>query len=171
MKINPEEIDHIEEAGELDGKPVKLIRTKGGFWIATGRPMGRMMDQALSAGSHPAIVKYNVEKMYGNFRPSLMKSVLFNENPLVEKHSHFLSDDLRKSGHDLYSVETNGKIEFQLTFQNVKIAGAKALVKSEEIEIFELLKRNDMESEHLTALAAAVAEKALMLGLKVKIKS
>lgn len=125
MRINPEEINHIEEAGELDGNPVKMIRTKGGFWLAVGRVGGRGVDTALGAGSHPAIVRYHVEKQFPNFRPSMMKSVLFNDDTKVEKFTHLLPADLQKSGHDLYTIQKGHEIEFQMTKQNMKVAGLR----------------------------------------------
>src|SRR5258706_429515 len=101
MKLTPNEIDSIEDAGMLDGAAVKLLRTKGGFWMAVGRPRGKFRDEALAAGSHPAIVRYNLERQFPGFQPAMMKSELASDPSKVERHSHFLSDSLRKSGHDL----------------------------------------------------------------------
>lgn len=61
MNITPNEISEIEEIGTMNGLPVKLLTTKGGFRIAVGRNQGKQVDEALAAGSHPAIVKYNLE--------------------------------------------------------------------------------------------------------------
>jgi hypothetical protein len=159
MRIEPNEIAEIQEAGELDGAPVKMVRTKGGFWIATGRPMGRPQDQALSAGSHPAIVRYNVEKMFPNFRPAMMKSITFTEESLVQQHSQFLSEELRKSGHDIYSVQTGNRVDFLVTVQNMTVASVGALLKNENLEVSDL----DFTSDFVKGLAGAVAEKAMLL--------
>lgn len=121
MNITPNEISEITEIGTLDGNPVKMIRCKGGFLIACGKVKGKFKDEALAAGSHPAIVRYNLEKMYPSFQATMMKSETEIE-PLVDKHSHFLTDELRKSGHDIYSVHDGNEIDFFLTHQGIDIA-------------------------------------------------
>ena len=87
MQLTPNEIDSVEDAGLLNGSKVKLIKTKGGFWIAVGRPQGKLQEEALAAGSHPAIVRYNLERQHPTFQPSMQKSELMGLEPLVESHS------------------------------------------------------------------------------------
>lgn len=166
MEITPQEIDSIEEAGMLDGSPVKMIRTKGGFWIAVGKPKGKFKEEALSAGSHPAIVKFNVEKQHPDFQPSLMKSELLSDNTIVEKHSHYLSDDLRKSGHDVYSVQKGDNVEFHVTKNNINISSVKGIIEKDALRIQSL----DTSKEFSRALAGATTEKALACGTsKIKV--
>src|SRR5271168_4514372 len=105
LSLQPDDIDTVEDAGILEGQPVKMIRTKGGFWMAIHK------GKVLAGGSHPAIVKHSVSKMYNSFQPAMCKSEGF-EDAVVEQHSHFLSDDLRKSGHDIYSIQTSNNVEF-----------------------------------------------------------
>jgi len=167
MQLTPNEIDTIEDAGMLDGNPVKLLRTKGGFFMAIGKPRGRYKDEALAAGSHPAIVRYNLERAYPSFQPAMMKSELASENSKVEKHSHFLSDSLRKSGHDVYSVQTGDKIEFQVTKQNVKIHSVDSHVGDGCL----IFGKMQIGKEFTRALAGATAEKAMQCGVNIKIKS
>lgn len=166
MELTPNEIDSIEEAGILDGNPVKMLRTKGGFFMAIGKPRGKYRDEALAAGSHPAIVRYNLERAYPTFQPAMMKSELLSDSSLVERHSHFLSDSLRKSGHDVYSVQSGNKIEFQITKQNVKIHSIESAIKDGTLT-FEKMK---IGKEFTRALAGATAEKALQCGVKIKIQ-
>jgi hypothetical protein len=166
VQLTPNEIDIIEEAGMLDGMPVKLLRTKGGFWMAIGKPKGKYREEALAAGSHPAIVKYNLERAYPTFQPAMMKSELLAENSKVEKHSHFLSDSLRKSGHDLYSVQSGEKIEFQVTKQNVKLHSVESSLKDGAITFGKM----SVGKEFTRALAGAAAEKAMQCGVNIKIK-
>jgi hypothetical protein len=161
MNITPNEIHSIEEAGMLDNAPVKMIRTKGGFWIGIGKPKGKAREEALAAGSHPAIVKYNIEKAYPQFQPTLMKSE-DSVNPTVDQHSHFLSDELRKSGHDIYSVQTNEKIEFHVQKHGERIGTATGSLRGDTI-VFEELK---MPKEFARALAGATIEKAMACGAK-----
>lgn len=166
MQITPNEIDTVEDAGILDKSPVKLIRTKGGFWIAVGKPKGKLQEEALAAGSHPAIVKYNLEKQYPGFQPSMMKSENFNDAVVVEKHSHFLSDILRKSGHDIYSIQSDSQIDFHITKHNVKVSSVTSHLEDKNL-VFKELK---IGKEFTRALSGATVEKAVSCGaLKVKI--
>lgn len=165
MQITPEEIDTIEEAGMLDGSPVRLIRTKGGFWICVGKPKGKYKEEALAAGSHPAIVKYNVEKQHPNFQPALMKSENAADTSVVDKHSHFLSEELLKSGHDVFSVQNGPSIEFQVTKYNMKTASVIGILEKDVM----ILKNSDVPKEFAHAFAGATAEKAVSCGVsKVK---
>jgi hypothetical protein len=160
MQLTPNEIDSVEEAGMLNQEPVKLIRTKGGFWIAVGRPKGKLTQEALCAGSHPAIVKYNLEKQYPEFQPSMMKSEFYAENTQVEKHSHFLSDELRKSGHDIYSVQSGNEIEFQITKQNSAVHS----VKGNLIDGSLVFTSMNIDKKFTRGLAGATTEKAHACG-------
>lgn len=162
MKIEQGEIDTIEDAGMLNNEPVKMIRTKGGYWIAVGRPKGKIQQEALAAGSHPAIVKYNLERQHPEFQPTMMKSEFFAENTKVDKHSHFLSDELRKSGHDIYSVQSGNDIEFQITKQNVQIHSVKGTLTKDSI----VLNKMEIDKKFTRGLAGATTEKALDCGAK-----
>lgn len=156
MNITPNEIESIEEAGMLDSQPVKLIRTKGGFWIAVGRPKGKNRDEALGAGSHPAIVKYNIEKQYPGFQAIMMKSE-DGQREVVEQHSHFLSEDLRKSGHDIYSVQKGLSIDFHVTKHNMKVSTINGNLLEDSL----VLDKLDIDKQFARALAGATTEKAL----------
>lgn len=165
MNISPNEIDTIEEAGMLDNQPVKLIRTKGGFWIAVGQPKGKMRSEALTAGSHPAIVKYNIEKQFPGFQPVMMKSE-FGQAEVVEQHSHFLSDELRKSGHDIYSVQKGPSIDFHVTKHNMKVSTINGNILEDSL----VLNKLDIDKQFAKALAGATTEKALSSGAsKIKV--
>lgn len=160
MKITPEEIDTIEEIGMLHKDPVKMIRTKGGFWIAVGRPRNKHREEALSAGSHPSIVKYNLSKLHPDFQPSLMKSETKMDSNIVKNHSHCLPKDLVKSGHDIYSVQNGNNIEFQITKQNVKIGSSDCTLENNSL----IIKNININKEFSNALAKAATEKALECG-------
>lgn len=167
MQITPNEIESIEDVGMMNGHAVKLLRTKGGFHIAVGRQQGKNQDEALAAGSHPAIVKYNLEKQYNGFQPALMKSEVSLAPAVVTKHSHYLSEDLKKSGHDVYSVQSGTNIEFQITKHDVKIGSIQTTLERDALVV------NDMKvsKEFSHALAGATTEKALSCGAaKVRIQ-
>ena len=164
MQITPNDIAEIEEAGMLHGNSIKLIRTKGGFWIACGRLKGKAKEEALAAGSHPAVVKYNLEKQYPDFQPVMMKSENFSENVIVEKHSHFLSDELRKSGHDIYSIQEGNNVRFDITKQNLKITSVDSTMDKEYLVITSL----NIPKEFSRGMAGATVEKAV--GCKVGLR-
>lgn len=167
MNITPNEIESIEDVGMMNGAPVKLLRTKGGFHIAVGRANGKMVDEALAAGSHPAIVKYNLEKQYTSFQPAMMKSEVSLNPAVVTKHSHYLSDDLKKSGHDVYSIQSGTNIEFQITKHDVKIGTVQATLEKDAIVVNNM----NVSKEFSHALAGATTEKALSCGAaKVRIQ-
>lgn len=165
MQITPNEVDTVEDAGMIDGSPVKLIRTKGGFWIATGKPRGKFKEEAIAAGSHPAIVRYQLEKQYPTFQPIMQKSENLADLAKVEKHSHYLSDSLRKSGHDIFSIQTPGKIEFQITKQNVTLHSVESQLKDGSMVFGKI----GIGKEFTRALAGATAEKAVQCGAKIRI--
>jgi len=166
MKITPTEIEKVEECGQMNGRKVNLIKTKGGFWIATGKKKGSIGDEALAAGSHPAIVKYNLEKQYPDFQPAMMKSEGYIE-PIVEKHSHYLEDSLRKSGYDVYSIETGPYVEFQITKHDATIATVDSTLDRDHLTIEEL----EIPKQFVKALAGAAVEKSnsAKVGLKIRL--
>lgn len=160
MDLKPDDIDQVDDAGILDGQPVKMIRTKGGFYMAVHK--GKVM----SGGSHPAIVRHRLSKMCPNFQPVMCKSEGF-EDAVVDQHSHYLSDELRKSGHDIYSLQTASNIEFQITKNNLKIASVIGSIQDNSLFIDEL----KFPKQFSKAMAGATTEKALDCKLKtIKVK-
>ena len=167
MQITPNEVDSIEDIGVLNGKNVKMIKTKGGFFIAIGHKRGDPTDSALAAGSHPAIVKFNLERQCPDFQPAMQKSELMGMEPKVENHSHFLSDVLRKSGHDLYSIQTGDKVEFQITRQNAKVESVVGSFDKGTL----VLNNINVDKKFTRALAGATSEKVLSCGAqKIRIQ-
>jgi hypothetical protein len=166
MNITPAEVHSIEDMGMLDGNPVKLLRTKGGFYMAIAKPKGKLSEEAIGAGSHPAIVKFNLGKQYPDFQPSMMKSQHYADNTVVEKHSHFLSEDLRKSGHELYSIQSGNKVDFHLTKHNVNVTSVKAGIVENALVVNKL----NIPKDLVRVMASAVSEKALSCSKTVKVK-
>jgi hypothetical protein len=132
--IKTSEIRSIEDIGVLENSPVKLLRTIGGLWVATGRPRGKKDDEALAAGSHPAIVKHNIEKMYGNrFQPAMAKSEAATE-PKVGEHTSKLSRVLIDRGYTLHSIHFSDSIDFVVSKRGIEVLKHGALVKAEALE-------------------------------------
>jgi tRNA pseudouridine-54 N-methylase len=166
MKLNPSEIESTEEIGMLNGKPVRILKTKGGFQIAVGVPRGKRDEEALAAGSHRAVVLWNVEQKFNEFQPAMMKSESFSEKLVVEKHSHFLPEALRKSGHDIYSIQKGPIVNFHITKHEINVSSVKAQFDKQTLVLAEL----SIPKDFVAALAAATAEKAASCGaLKVKV--
>jgi len=164
MKIESDQITSTELFGMLDGKPVNLTRLKGGLNLAvTVDSKGN--DTVLGAASHQAILCYSVEQRFPSFQPAIMKSEGIKLT--ADSHSHFLSDDLRKSGHDIYSIQNGSDIEFFVTKLNIKVGGANGSIKDNNLVISSL----NVPKETVNAMSAAVSEKALSSGIKnVKVK-
>jgi hypothetical protein len=164
MKISESDIASKELFGMLDGKPVNLLRTKGGLNLAV-KTGSKGEDEVIGAASHQAILCYNVEQRFPSFQPAIMKS----ERPNFEadKHSHFLTDDLRKSGYDIYSIKDGIGIDFFITHQDIRIGSAHSVVIGDLL----LVKSLDVSKDFVDCLSAAVSEKALSEGLKgVRVK-
>ena len=167
MKLTEKDIDSIENFGELNGKEVKLLRTKGGFNIVMGIRPGSRSEECLTAGSHPAICRFNMIKQFKNFAPSLMKSSFYNDSSVVENHSHFLSEDLRKSGHEIHSVQSGDQISFHITKHGIKVVDVDTYVQDKML-VFPSLKA---PKEFSRGLSGAAIEKAASCGaLKLKIE-
>jgi hypothetical protein len=78
-----------------------------------------------------------------------------------------LSDDLRKSGHDIYSIQTGADVEFQITKHNVKLASVNGILREDSLFIPEI----NFPKEFVRAMAGATTEKALSCNSKaIKVK-
>jgi hypothetical protein len=159
MKIEDNQIKSVEPFGIMDGKQVNLVKLVGGLNLATTLD-AKGQENVLGAASHQAILCYTIEQRYPSFQPMLMKSEGIKLN--AESHSHFLSDDLRKSGHDIYSIRDQGVVDFYITKQNIKVASAQGVVVGDVM----LIKSLDSSQEFVPCLSGAVSEKALGMGLK-----
>lgn len=164
MKISENEIASIEPFGMLDGKTVNLIKLKGGLNLASTID-AKGQENVLGAAAHQAILAYSVEQRFPSFQPMIMKSE--GSKLTAESHSHFLTSTLRKSGHDIYSIQNGNEIQFFLTKHDIKVGCANGSIKDNKLEISLL----SVPKECINAISAAVSEKVLSTGLKgVRIK-
>jgi hypothetical protein len=164
MKILENDIASIEPFGMMDGKPVNLVRTRGGLNLAT-RVSPKGEEEVLGAASHQAILCYTIEQRYPSFQPAIMKSEGLKLT--ADSHSHFLTDDLRKSGHDIYSVQNGTEINFYITKQNIKVGSVNGSIQDGYL----VVDPPGILREHMRALSSAISEKSLSSGLKgVKVK-
>ena len=121
MELKPSEIIEVDSLGVLDGEDVKIVKTVGGLYIAVGKPRGKKQEEVLAAGSHPAIVRFNVEKAYTTFQPSLMKSEMMGETEEVVEFTDFLPQDMINKNYDLYALKKNEEFDFVLTKDKIQI--------------------------------------------------
>lgn len=134
IEIKESEIANVESMGTLDGEDVKLVTTHGGLRIAVGKLKGKMKDEVLAAGSHPAIVRYNIQKSYSSFQPSLMKSEAGVE-PMVAEMSFLLPKDMFDKSFDIYVVKKNLDFEVVLTKNNVEVIKYDATVSGDDVVV------------------------------------
>jgi hypothetical protein len=147
--IKPGEIKSVEDIGFLDSNPVKMVRTLGGLWVATGKLAGKKNEEALAAGSHPAIVKHNIEKMYGNkFQPTLAKSESMNEDKVTE-HTDQLEATLSNKGYSLHSIQSNDQVSFIVSNRGIEVLKHTALIKSESLVFQQPEPKSYAKSEEL----------------------
>lgn len=163
MKILPNEVESVENIGTLDGAPVHMIRCAGGFYVSMGRPKGKKEDEALAAGSHGAIVKYNVQKNFPDFQPTLAKSEHDQEN--VIGFSELLPKDMRDRGYDMYMLEKHEQLQYVLAKHGTIVNSYNAQIKLESIQISKPNKPLKRDFHPFAdAVTEAVAKKALFEG-------
>jgi hypothetical protein len=163
MEIKASELDtsEMENIGELDDSSVKLVRTLGGLYLAVGKPKGKKQDEVLAAGSHRAIVKYNVQKNFQSFRPVLEKSEGLKEE--VFGLSEKLPRTLRDKGYDLYRLEKSSSVEIHVTKHGIDIASLGLENKDSLLEV--QLNSGKIPEGVGKAIAESAAEFAVNNGL------
>lgn len=164
MEIFPSEIDSVQEMGDIGGEPVNLVRLKGGLYLAVGKKNKK--DTVLGSGSHPAIVRHNIQKSIAGFRASLMKSEDCHHE-VVERTS-FLPESLQKSGYELFEIDTLNKTLFSLTKHSKEIRSFSLESSSNSLEL------SHDNQKPIDGLSRAIAElsisKASAQNKKVKVK-
>jgi hypothetical protein len=160
MKIPETDVASIEPFGVLDGKPVSLVKLRGGLNLATTLD-SKGGEKVLGAASHQAILCYTVEQQYPSFQPMIMKSE-GNTKLAADSHSHFLSDAHRKSGHGIYSVQNGNSVDFYVTKLNIKIGSVSGSFENGDL----LVKNLDAPKEFAHSISGALSEKTLSQGAK-----
>ncbi len=104
LEISPADIAEIEECGELNGSPVKMIKTTGGYYVAIGKDKKGQM-KPVGTGPHKAICSFMVEKMNPGFSPLIAKNE--GDNPEVTDLTKNLEDSKINKGYTLHSIREN----------------------------------------------------------------
>ena len=128
LEISPADIAEIEDCGELNGAPVKMIKTTGGYYIAIGKNK-RGQTRPIGTGPHKAICVFMVEKMYPGFRPLIAKNE--GDNPEVTDLTKNLEEDKIARGYTLHSIRENE------CNHKVVLSHHLAQVASADVQIFE----------------------------------
>jgi hypothetical protein len=134
MEIKPSEISDVDSLGIIDGEEVKLVRTNGGLYIAIAKLKNKDSQEVLAAGSHPAIVRYNIEKSFRNFQPSLMKSESEMQE-FVSGMSELLPEDMQNKGYDFYVIKKSNQVDMVLTKSNIEILKYEGSLLSDELVV------------------------------------
>jgi hypothetical protein len=159
IEIKPSEIESVDSIGELDGEQVKLVKTRGGLYIAVGRPRGKKKEEVIAAGSHPAIVKYNIEKSFAEFQPAMMKSEA-GEESIVAGMSDLLPANMRKSGYDLYVLRKSNAVDFVLTQSQIEVINFPGHLTDSDLVLFKSDKV--VTSDIVPAISAITAAAAMV---------
>jgi hypothetical protein len=161
IEIKPSEIESVDSIGELDGEQVKLVKTRGGLYIAVGRPRGKKKEEVIAAGSHPAIVKYNIEKSFAEFQPAMMKSEA-GEESIVAGMSDLLPADMRKSGYDLYVLRKSNAVDFVLTQSQIEVISFPGYLIDSDLILF---KSDKVVTSDIVPAMSAITTAAAMVAI------
>jgi hypothetical protein len=166
MQLKPSEIESVDQIGELEGAPVKMVKTKGGFYIALGRSQRAGQEEALAGGSHPAIVKYNIEKKFRNFQPAMEKSESFDDKETVIGLSELIAKDFRQKGYDMYALKKGEQTSYIISQYNNEIVRYETKSKEDGLYLSSPSKKvTDEESSVVSrAIVSAALQEASELG-------
>lgn len=136
MQIKPEEVEEVKVIGRLFGDDVKMVKTKGGFHVAMGkRERNSRKADALAAGSHAALVSYQLEKMHGHdFEPAIFKSEA-DQLPEVEEKTDILPTEAQNAGIELFILNKSNNLDFVMCKHGVELAKYETEYSSDELVI------------------------------------
>lgn len=167
MDIRPEEIKSIKSIGTLNGDEVKLIHLHGGFNVAIGKKNKEAKKaEALAAGSHPAIVSFQLEKEFKkDFAPAIHKSEI-SQLEKVECYNNVVSNDLVTKGIEVYTLSKDHVIDFVVTNQGIDLGVCRTRVEGDVLKIYDT---NVTDSNYPveTLIGKAIIKKAEKMGLKI----
>ena len=168
MEIKPNEVEEVKVIGKLNGDDVKLVKTHGGFHIAMGKKDKKSNKaEALAAGSHQALVAYQIEKMHGqDFEPTMFKSEA-ERLPKVEDKSDMLPDMAKNAGLEVYILSKFNHVDFVICKNNVELAKYETEHSGQEMTVKDYSFRSSLSPNKFVSqvLAKAIDEKMKELGL------
>ena len=169
MEIKPNEVEEVKVIGKLYGDDVKIVRTCGGFNVAMGKKekKSRKAD-ALAAGSHAALVSYQIEKMYGkDFEPCIYKSES-EQPPKVEDKTEFLPDMMKNAGIEMYVVSNFNKLDFMVVKNGIELAKCETEYVGSDLIIKKQTQRESISPNKTLAKMFANVLESKMKELNIK---
>lgn len=134
--VQPKEIESIEEVGQIQGLPIKLVKLIGGLFLATGRAPGQAQESVLASGSHKGIVKFSLEKKFaGNAQFQLAKNIQA-EAP-IRDYTNTLPELMQKHGYELLTSRGGSGIVAFLNKNGLDVSQYVALQKGDEFYLQE----------------------------------
>lgn len=168
MNIKPEEVEEVKVVGRLHNDDVKLVKTKGGFHVLIGKKeKNSTKADAIAAGSHPGIVTYQVEKMYGNsFQPAIFKSEA-DALHKVEDKTDILPEMAKNAGLEIYVLNKSNSYDFVMCKHGLELAKYEAEVENNELVINSYEFRKSVSPNKFVAevLSDIINEKAKEIGV------
>lgn len=169
MQIKPEEVEEVKVIGRLYGDDVKMVKTKGGFHVAMGKKdLNSTKADALAAGSHGALVSYQLEKMHGhNFEPSIFKSEA-DQLPKVEEKTNTLPIEAQNAGIELFILNKSNNLDFVLCKHGLELAKYETEYTADELVIKNHTFRPSLSPNKFVAEAISTVMDEKMKELKLK---
>jgi hypothetical protein len=169
MDIKPEEVEEVKIVGRLHNDDVKMVKTRGGFHILIGKKeKNSSKADALAAGSHPGIVTYQIEKMYGTqFQPAIFKSEKDSPHK-VEDRTENLPEIAKNAGLELYVLNKSNTYDFILCKHGLELAKYETTHQDNELVINSYNFRKSISPNKFVAetLANTINDKAKEIGAK-----
>lgn len=169
MEIKPNEVEEVKVIGKLHGDEVKVIKTLGGFHVALGKKdKNSKKADALAAGSHGALVSYQIEKMYGSdFEPAIFKSEA-EQLPKVEDKTAQLPDMMKSAGIEMYVVSKFNNLDFIMVKNGIELAKCETESRGSDLVIKRQVQRDSISPNKTLAQMFASVFEAKMKELNLK---
>lgn len=162
IEIKPSEIEKVDELGTLDGEKIKLVKTKGGLYLAIGKARKQSNPEVLAAGSHPAIVRHNIQKSFAQFQASMMKSEELGTDAEVAELSDLLLKSESEQGFGLYVVKKHNTFDIILTKNEEEVISCQAMAAEDDLILF---KSEKLVHEQAYPFVPAIAKAAALIAL------
>lgn len=169
MDIRPEEVEEVKVIGRLHDDDVKIIKTRGGFHIAVGKKeRNSRKSDALAAGSHAALVAYQIEKAHGiDFQPAIFKSEA-DRLPSVEDITDSLPENAQNRGIEMYILNKSDNFDFVMCKNGLELAKYETERVGDELVIKSHNFRKSVSPNKFVAetLSKTINEKIKEIGVK-----
>lgn len=160
--ISPKDIKSIEIVGTLNGKPVRHLRTKGGFNLFLGHEGPNKPETIIASASHRAIGLFQIEQRFPHFQPSLAKSESEDSIKVIDCTDQ-LKELPKKLGYKAHLLDNDGEIKLSLSKESCEV-GSLTIHKSEGNLILSDLnlpknEKNEFLKRELSTSLANIIEK------------